>query len=637
MILNIYIRRVNNESKWDILWLNYEIDIQLNSLWRATVPECDTIRLYFGTDIFAVCGRGDPIFAEGTLDSGVIWNGWVDYFDSGGFGRGSWAVTDLIYVEDPQPVDLPQPPGEVKFDKYLKKDANGVIVVGNDWLPDPTNHDSLIGVVFSCTDEDSIAINRIVYEIFDITTWAGEDMNTPVNPPPPNAIGDSTFFDFHVYNQMYDGEPKYTITTIDEDRWARVKDKKGNWGSQTSTRRYTVERNELVLGDTLWLIARDYAAHAVIMPRGQSTYTLRLRHHVSPFDSLHALWAVTVPRDYDGWQDIGINKGDFIADQWEEDALGVDSSDSAIVNFYPFYNKDTTGAFNVGITADAADIFPAGRNINGDRFTNWEEYRGFHLTGDLDSLHYLQPKHVRLDPMRKNVMVDWREDELEPEVSDNIPGFLDSLCKCADSCLSIRFVETFLNEGDRLNTNRHINLNQQGAYFLYYSVPGVSNKPSDFAQNAITWWRVNDVEKNWICRERGYRGVAYNWYFDGLGYFGACVSSEPDSLGYAIPEYNTRCWVYPDNIRKYKTYTYYDSTATLQWIGDYSDMIKRTISHEFGHAIGMNHIFDNHIMDDPPPIYQTLGLNYGRFFGNTLDVLDYSNSNRKQITIRSKE
>ena len=148
-------------------WLYYKINIDRSAIWRATVPEGDSIRFYFGTDYIYVASRGEYIRANGNGDLDTEWNSWTDYFDAGGFMRGAWSRSEVFKVVAEQEPDTVV--GVVLFKEYLKKTSVGSIVNGQDWIPDPTTHDSLIGIVFSCTSPDSTVTNNIAYEIFEVT------------------------------------------------------------------------------------------------------------------------------------------------------------------------------------------------------------------------------------------------------------------------------------------------------------------------------------------------------------------------------------------------------------------------------------------------------------------------------------
>ena len=603
------------------LWQDYNVTVTLGCpCWEATLPEGDSLLVRFGTDVFLVGGRGDPIYGQ----NDVVWHGWDDYF--GGGGGGAWS-SFIVKIGDPQPgPDVQPPPGEVRFDKYLAYNALGQLIDGRNWLPDPTTRDSLIGLAFSCTTAAGAAGSRIVYEIFEVTTWRGVNMNDPRNAKYPTpAIGefylhDSTDFDFQVYNPIIQGRRKYKITTHNRDiydPYARTKE--GDLGSLVSERRYTVERDSLVRLDTLWLIAKDYAAHCIVTPRGLSTYVLRLRGWSNPIDTTAKLRCVTVPRDYDGWQDVGINRGDQLADRWEETSLNVAENDSAIVTFYPFYNKDTQGAFTTELPADR-DSLPAGRGIRGDRLSSWEEYRGFTMTGNVDTVYYSNPnwRHRRLNPLRKSVLNSWDAEDtlLHKDVRKNIPGWLSYL----NDSLQIYFVGKYFVLGPRNNSiARNVNRNRQGAYFSYFSVPGISNEPADFEQNTITWWNPTRAEIEY-CRLNRIYGF-----------------TRPDSLmytryGFAVPEYHKNSCVLTSVIEDWRRSTYYNNNPG-QWSADFNRMIKFIISHEFGHCVAMEHLNNVTIMQRYTPIYTIQGPNYGRFFYPSFSQ-QYSPTSYGQITIK---
>jgi len=621
-----WIRR--DESIFNLgTWQHYKINIGRSAIWRATVPEGDSIRFYFGADYIYVASRGEYIRANGNGDLDSEWDSWTDYFDEGGFMRGAWSRSEVFKIIGEQESDTVV--GKVCFKEYLKKTSAGAIVNGQDWLPDPTTHDSLIGVVFSCTSPDSTVTNRMAYEIFEVTQWHGQDMNTPRTAPEP-CTQDSTYFDFHVHNPMYGNDPKYTVTTICTDDWEDWAPQKGGGkGGLVSTRRYSVERNDNAKGDTLWLIARDYAPHCVIIPRGLRTPCLRLREHYSVYDTTEVLWAVTVPRDYDGWPEVGMNKGDFMADQWEEDVLNVSIGSDTVWTFHPFVDKDSHGIFRDTLYADS-DTIPSGRNIDGDRLTNWEEYRGFHLTGDLDSVEYAQSKHVRLNPLRKTVLNDWRKTELHVDVQTGIPAMLDSLNNYPNypygEALEILFIDSKTDEPKRLRNKRVINQNQIGAFSFYFGYPYITNRPAQRTQNAVTWWIVNRAEMNW------YQGF-YRQNLRGSGDYGYCVFPNRGTT-LPVPFLHSRTLVFPEEIQDAYLGSYYQNpTHTPEWDGDYKLMIKCVMSHEFGHCIGMFHVEDHNLMSAAVwPVDSTTG----QFFGDTLFVKDYSDSSWSEITVRAK-
>ncbi|MDP8241035.1 MAG: hypothetical protein P9X24_18240 [Candidatus Hatepunaea meridiana] len=611
------------------LWLYYHYDASRNFFYRATVPEGITIKLYFGCDFIAVSGLGERIYGVGMDNNGIVWDSWDDYFTSiNGAVMGVWASSDTFTVEDPNPPDIPgqPPPSELKFVEYLMIEGEDT-VDGEDWLPEPG---SKIGLKFTATDANGIDENRIVYEIFDITTWQGETMNTPVGAPFPRATGTGTHFDFSVDNPILEQGPKYTITVHDFDLY--MDDLGGGWGpdrpqagTPVSIRRYTVERNELVKEDIPWLTAKDYAAHAVVMPRCNCPERLRLKYETSKYYDGAPLWAVTVPRDYDGYQLTGVNRGDYMADAWEEDMLGVALYDQKIMEFNPFYDIHTDSLGERTFVFADSDTLPIGRNIKGDRLSNWEEYRGFELTGDPDSAYYAQPKHIRLDPNRKNVMVSWRENELQPEVAANIPAWLELLSNRNNDSLNLEiyFIKTYIDEDMRFNKLRCINMHQFGASFPYYGVERVTIRPSNFLQNAVTWWEVNNAERDWLLNSKGI--VLPGSDITGISW------TVGNRYGFQTPEYHSRIYIVYSEISKWKTEPYYTANDSL-WEADRDSLLKNEMSHEFGHSIGMNDVWENFIMNHEPPI----DYNSGQFFPNANYVPDYSTVDQQMISVRPK-
>ncbi len=620
--------------KWDEsfqprLFLCYVFKGQYSYTWRATVPEGVEIKLYFGTDLFSVHRNGELITYEGEINNGVQRYGWADYFNNGGLQTGVWAVSDAITVGDPQPPDDPPlpPPGEVYFVEYLRINAIGDTVNGNDWLPDPTDNDSLIGLVFTCTDSaDSVAENRIVYEMFDITSWNGMCMND-LSQYRSYPTGDGRNFDFYVHNPDYGiDEPKYTIIVHDYDQRLEVRNEPR--GMLLSTRRYTIERNDLVKGDTLWLIAKDFGAHAVILPRGMNCHMLRLRGRTNPYYQDEPIWSVTVPRDYDGVQTVGLNRGDFMADQYEESVFGLAFQDTMIKTFYPFIlTDDSTGQFILGKYADQ-DSFPTGRGIDGDGFSNWEEYRGFYLKGDLTSPQFSTPKYIRLDPRHKNVMVGWR-DQLNIDIINNFPAWFNLLDKpnfdTADTLqhLDIYFVKTFLMDGERDSLcGREINWNKCGASFFYYGYEHTTTAfPSPYYQSAVTFWELNRSDRR---------------YMDRLDILAAgAIFCYPRDIPFAIPNRVKRIVLNLPMIRSWGNAEYYTQGPGI-WLGvngDYNKMLKYIMTHEFGHSVGMLHSTNlpkTIMWGDGGPIDFN---GDGQCFYDPAWLLDFSTSDKDSTTV----
>lgn len=200
-----------------------------------------------------------------------------------------------------------------------------------------------------------------------------------------------------------------------------------------SDQRYSVQRTIPVKRDTLWLKARDFAAHAVIMSRADRCPSpLRPIPRINPYADNARIFSVTLPRDYDGYQWGGTNRGDYMADQWEESVFGFAQGDTNIKNFFPFlnigprgfYERNSFGWAYYDSIADR-DTFAVGRGIRGDGLTNWEEYRGFWTTGDYNTYPYATPQYERMDPRHKNIFKALSP-RLEPDLVLVMPAW-DSL------------------------------------------------------------------------------------------------------------------------------------------------------------------------------------------------------------------
>lgn len=251
---------------------HFEIQNERSAYWQAHVPEDDSIRLYYGTDFFRVSNGGDTIFDNRMSTDSTFWLGWRDYFESGGLERGCWAVSNIFYVPDPQPPDTLTPPvGEITFEGYIRKSVEGTFIDGVDWRPDPTTHDSMIGIILKTTDRTGEADMRIAYEIFEMTNRYEFNRRHGREP------------DFTVYNPPKGDKNKYVVTKITFGvRFFISYDFEFEEGQVFAYPRYRITLDEPVKCDTLWLIAEsNNVREFVIIPYGLSTYTLRLRPDLS--------------------------------------------------------------------------------------------------------------------------------------------------------------------------------------------------------------------------------------------------------------------------------------------------------------------------------------------------------------------
>ncbi len=314
-----------------------------------------------------------------------------------------------------------------------------------------------------------------------------------------------------------------------------------------------------------------------------------------------------------------------MADAWEESVLGVPQDSSQILSLMPFQIRQEDGSF---IVADL-DAIPVGRvidstSLKGDRFSNWEEYRGFEMSGDLDSVQYTDPKHVRLNPKYKDVLIHFRSN-LEQVVKDNLPGFISSL----DS-VEINIVEKLmqLNETEfsRRSLSRTVNLNQYGAWFPYFGIQEVTNQPSFLSQNAVTFWRDDPREDilDPIIVIENYTAVT------------ALKTVGPKVNLITGPKYVSRIWIRTRLLSTYPTQIapYYQGQPQLVWDTDYDRLIKWLLGHEFGHSIAMKHLtnVDSTLMRIDVPYDIT-----GRLFPPPDNWNhDYSATSQSDIIIRVK-
>lgn len=637
-------------QKWEFSHWQLEINRTPSNVWRASVPEGINIVLYYGTDFISTLGNEQSedlqIVGYGKDNYGETWTTWWDYLSDSGLSDGVWQVSDTMLIGEPA-----EAPVDIEFVKYLEKTSDTTFTDGIDWIPNPENDlKKYIGLVFTSTDSTEELESRIAYEVFDITTWQGMSMNEPnilSDDDKPHPTGNTDrFFDFKVYNPTYVGEDttKYNIRIIDTDEV--IEDSKGAAMQTYSTRRYTVQRNVPVKTDTLWLIAQDYAAHAVVMAHGwYDSQHIRNDGYTNPITG-EDLWAITVPRDYDGYRNVGVNKGDYMADMWEQENAYYDTlkrDSELLLSFYPFYVRDTLrfdtttagdtvytfGDFDINFPADQ-DSFLTGVDIRGDRFMNFEEYRGFHCTGDPDTPEYSSLTHQRFDPRNKTLLIDWRRPFNLREVREAVPLFDNKL-----DPTEMFYVDAFILNDDstRFSNNRHVALNRKGASFIYVSVPTITSfpLPATPVQNAISFWILNPAEAN-LHRQLFRTNPNYPvdpdrteaWSISGR-YFN----------GTQYPEFNSRIVVAPNNLREFLLTqgTYYDNNPN-EWDAALADMIVWLFHHEMGHTVAMKgHEVSQYYMRGTIPYQEDRQhAEWGKFFPAGT-VFDYSNSSKTKFSI----
>ena len=477
---------------------------------------------------------------------------------------------------NPAPPPGEEPPGWAKgiFEGWIKPDDSD----GKDWLPEPG---SKIGLLFSYVRTERPATALVRYNIFRISTWQGECMNYPVDAPLPVPVPTEpgTHFDFTVVDTA-----KYDIIIHDYDtadlNYSNIPHE-GFQRNEGSIRRYCLSlelefTNADTIQDILWLEAHDYGAKAIVSPVTGQTWKDLMNMRETAFGQ--KVWSVSVPRDDDGQKFTGYNWGDYVADAWEEKVLGVAPGNPAVYDFVPFYQKSTTGF----LFYTDQDTTPAGRNINGDGFCNWEEYRGFLVAGDQNG-YYGSNKHMRLDPSLKNVMVHFIPGV---EIQAEAPGYIDALQD------TMAFIVEYIPAVDtsssrKLRLRRPINNNSCGAHFPYYSAYrswnglnwGTTSHPADGPlQNAVAFWPM-----------RNRIGRIHPW---AEGYIKPIPRSDGDTT-YAVPNRVYQCVVRTDVIDAYYNSSNYYQNHQNDWTSDRLIIIKAVLAHEFGHNIGMEDLVTN--------------------------------------------
>lgn len=603
--------------QYDLTWLNHSYNI-----W-GRLPPGKTIQLYWGADYFV---GWDFYWHNGVSQGRDIRIGFPNAFGGSTYyatlgaymnsGSGMWQYLGEYNAGGPAPPPNEEPPGWAKctFQGWLKPDLTD----GKDWLPEPG---SVIGLVFKFERDDVPAMVTIRYNVNRISTWQGECMNYPVGADKPVPTGEGDFFDFSIVDTA-----KYDIVIHDYDTYEghQMAMRPENAGETFSIRRYVLSL-ELEFPalldstyDTLWLKAHDYGAKAIVSPVTGQTWRDLMTMRTTEFGQ--DVWSVSVPRDDDGQASLGYNLGDFMADAWEEQVLGVNPGDSAVKNFVPFYQKDPDGNL---VYADQ-DKDPTGRDIKGDRFCNWEEYRGFITAGDQYG-YYTTDQHTRLNPFTKNALLHFMPSaECKPES----PGWISAL---PDTMAYI--VDFFVFDSIRLSQVKIVNYNKYGAYYPYYSARGfwadgglnwgTTNKPAEgLYQSAVVIWPQYRGTNPLLTPPAGAMGVTRGWR---IAFNDSCF----------VPELVNQLEVNVDFIEDIRIdLAYYNGAAKdSAWKADKAKLIKFVLAHEIGHSIGMTHdILFNYIME--------IRVLYDRNNQNKL-ILDppgftreYSNRSKDQISIK---
>ncbi len=644
--------------------------------WGAiTVPGCGQWRLYYvadgkawlkfcapcNTDTCAVVTERTFMIEGGQMgigDCAGIDNDLVGYITT--TPNITYNYVDLTLPPCPEPPPLP---GQTiaRFNKYVKPDGTD----GKDWLPSPKDS---IGLVFDVTTDPPGLQYDMGYHIWDMSMWKGECMNSPrydsstvvgqmdIDPHPYNFQGvvDSLLLDTFRYWDFTVGQPwKYHFIVYDSvsyigrgpaNPWRMPDDTVGHFSDphvQFPPSR-PLYRTDIIAfhrssapRDTLWLRCRDYGAHCLVTPEVGGGKDRRMQPYFAPFDQ--RVWTITVPYDYDGYQDVGVSYGDCMNDKWEAQVCNC----TAIQQFRPFVTMLPRRG-----PADFDDK-PVGRDIDGDSWCNFAEYRGVIIRND-STLQDTSKRHQRLDPLRKSVVIHVRSNMhiLGPgdSVLTQMPGYIyklqvPHLPQYPDTVEiyftdSIRFRRAASAISDEAmielrrftHSGRDINYNRVGSGLWYYGfgMPTTGPMDGDGVIKAETHWAWDRTREPSDLREHhlnpdGILGVTL-WVLRPFG--------TPEN-GATIPNWTVRTVVQIDKFNAIRDDIYHGDS--LHWQQDFPKECKKVIAHEFGHTVGMLH----------PPEGTTLrtimnGSVYGPG-GFTIADSVFSDSSRDQFSTKEPQ
>ncbi len=645
----INIEREGNDewlrARVPVFWYTYYLHVDDEHIKRYTqtspshacnmmgrLPLNKTIKVYYGADNFSVYDyerQGQYLVGKNIVAWPAVWDEEPDYYDDLGdymaAGRGLWIDLGEFKADGPAPPAGEEPPGwaECRFVDWVLPGGGS----GRDWLPIPGD---LIGLKFSFHRDDVPARVIVRFNIYNISTWQGECMNYPVDAPMPEATGNGEFFDFTVVDSL--GE--YEIDTLDFDLYGGVRADVMPPGATdiASVRRFIVsvaldfDAMDDSITRILWLKARDYGAKCIVSPVTGQTWRDLMNLRTTAFGQ--DVWSVSVPRDDDGQAFTGYNWGDFMADAWEEQMLGLasPSADSAVVAFTPFFYVEDNF-----LRYSDRDSIPKGRDISGDGFCNWEEYRGFMTVGDQYGI-YSDTLHKRLHTYKKEMMVRFMSDlQILPQVPEYIDALPDTMAYLIEHMTPLENVSS-----SNLSFDRRVSINKIGAYYPYYSsVEYWGREGMNFAttnmpavksnQNAVVIFRFRPGQDN------------ANWA-DPWTTLGRVI---PPSFFPITPNEVSKVFIFDHNIDilEDSLQYYQQQMGDSVWQHDRSIVIKKVLAHEIGHTIGMTEQYTD--TTNTPYIMGAVASDPDS--ANRLVVYppgfkpEYSDSSKKEITIRELE
>ncbi len=152
--------------------------------------------------------------------------------------------------------------------------------------------------------------------------------------------------------------------------------------------------------------------------------------------------------------------------------------------------------------------------------------------------------------------------------------------------------------------------------------------------DAISWWTMNQEERHWFLHQPG--GGDY----DAKGIMGVCWPNWNAflALGYVVPEIHSRIVINSEYINSYENKRFYVDNPN-RWPAERDSLFRDTMTHEFGHSIGMMHFNDNYIMTQYSAVqsFDTTRADYGKFFFDPAYTPKYSNSNKGQISTKAPQ
>ena len=176
-------------------------------------------------------------------------------------------------------------------------------------------------------------------------------------------------------------------------------------------------------------------------------------------------------------------------------------------------------------------------------------------------------------------------------------------------------------ERDRRNNaeGRAINFNKAGAgrWYVGYILP-TQIPETDSVANAVTFWKWAGSNDQSNPRYRGVFGstipTVLVWPVPGNS-----------TDGGTVPRYVKRIFLNLDRFDSVRTNTFY-SHDSLQWEDDFPLALKKTITHEFGHTVGMLHRPADRVMPiDTSTVMSNIGiLTTGQFVTSDSTFADTS-------------